>query len=730
MIQQAKWITCGSDCETPVIKKSFILDNPATGEIDVTGLGYFELYMNGRRVSDDYLVPVLSDYQKRSLQKLSYPITDTFSHRIYYLHYDLTEYICNGENVLEMILGNGWYRQYERVAEGTLSFGNELKALFSATFSSQSGSILVVNSDGSETYTSSFITYSNIYIGEVQDARLIKGSKNFHQVTVSPAPDAQLMIQTCPPDRIVRTIVPKLIKTTASVKIYDAGENISGWVRVNATGNAGDHITLRFSEEIDANGMLEFSSTSKGYVCASGKKQIQTDTFICNGMPQVFEPKFVFHGFRYFDISGSPDDLLIAVINSDVSNTSEFVSDSAALNWLYDAYIRTQLANMHSGVPSDCPHRERLGYTGDGQITSDSAMLLLSSHTFYEKWIYDILDCQDVVSGHIQHTAPFMGGGGGPGGWGCAVVVVPYIHYRHFGDYNLLNYCYSHMKKWVNYMKAHSENYLVVREEDGGWCLGDWAAIDKISIPEPFVNTCYFIKSLYILAKVAEILERHDDAKNYFTYIEQAKGALIENYFDFNTGSFCEGNQGADAFALDICLSDDNRTISNLVIKYEALKYFDTGFLGTDILVDVLFRYGYGTLAFNLLTSDKMGSYLWMKQHGATTLWEQFDGQGSHNHPMFGVPVRQLFNRFLGIQQTETSVSFRNIIISPVIPEGLNYACGKIGTMHGDISVSWHKEGCDVDLEAEIPKHVNATFVYKQINIDFHSGKNTVIFVK
>ncbi|WMJ23181.1 family 78 glycoside hydrolase catalytic domain [Paludicola sp. MB14-C6] len=723
MIQQAKWITCGSDCEAPVIKKTIVLDNPLSGEIDITGLGYFELYMNGRRVSDDYLVPALSDYQKRSLSKLTYPISDTFTHRIYYMNYDLTSYLCDGENVLEIMLGNGWYRQYERVAEGELSFGDELKALFSATFLSHSGSKVVVNSDGSETYTPSFIIYSNIFIGEVQDARLTNDETvTSHKVTVLPDPDAQLMLQTCPPDRIVRTIVPKLIKSTASLKIYDAGENISGWVRVKATGKEGDHIKLRFSEEIDENGMLDFSS--------SGVNQIQTDTFICNGKPQVFQPKFVFHGFRYFDISGNSDDLLAAVVNSDVSITSEFDSDNIALNWLYDAYIRTQLANMHSGVPSDCPHRERLGYTGDGQITSDSAMLLLNSNTFYEKWIYDILDCQDVVSGHIQHTAPFMGGGGGPGGWGCAVVVVPYVHYRHFGDRDLLNYCYSYMKKWVNYMMDHSENYLVVREEDKGWCLGDWAAVDEISIPEPFVNSCYFIKSLLILVKISKILEKPDDTKSYIAYIAKVKEALVDNYFDDNTGSFCQGDQGADAYALDICLLDDNRTILNLVAKYEALGYFDTGFLGTDILIDVLFRYGHGTLAFNLLTSDKMGSYSWMKQHGATTLWEYFDGRCSHNHPMFGAPVRQLFYRFLGIQQIETSVAFKNVIISPVIPEGLNSACGKISTLHGDICVSWYKDDCDVNLEVKIPKNVNAIFSYKGKDIALHTGMNTVIFKK
>lgn len=728
MIQQAKWITCGRDSAAPVIRKSFFLDGPISGEIDITGLGFFELSMNGVRVSDDRLVPALSDYQKRSLSKLTYPIADTFTHRIYYLHYDLTPYLRNGENVLEILLGNGWYRQYERVAEGDLSFGDRLKALFFASFPCRSGDTVVASSDGSETYTPSLITYSNIFTGEVQDARLIKGGEASRKVAVEPPPDARLVLQTCPPDKISRTIEPKLIGETASLKVYDAGENISGWVRVGAAGNAGDPITLRFSEEIDANGMLDFSSTGSGYTCASGKKQIQTDTFICDGTPRVFEPRFVVHGFRYFELSGDADDLLVAVVHADVSSQSEFDSDCAALNWLYEAYIRTQLDNMHSGVPSDCPHRERLGYTGDGQITSDSAMLLLDSREFYRKWISDILDCQDAASGHIQHTAPFMGGGGGPGGWGSAVVMVPYQYYRHFGDLHLLNHCYPYMKKWVDYMKVHSKDHIVVREEGGGWCLGDWAALDQIRIPESYVNTCYFVKALSVLVKIAGILQKPDDAKSYLASIAQSKQALADRYFDGETGSFCGGVQGADAFALDICLSDDKRTVSNLAAKYRALGYFDTGFLGTDILIDVLFRYGYGTLAFDLLTSDQTGSYLWMKRHGATTLWEYFDGHESHNHPMFGAPVRQLFYRFLGIRQTEASVAFKDITISPVIPEGLHYASGKIGTMNGDIRVSWRKYGHDVNLEAEIPEGISAAFLYKGKSIAFHTGKNSVIF--
>ncbi|MGI6270618.1 MAG: family 78 glycoside hydrolase catalytic domain [Candidatus Howiella sp.] len=729
MLKQAKWIKCRQECETPIIKKTFSLDSPKSGTIDISGLGFFELHINGKRVSEDYLVPAFSDYQERNLSGLLYPIHDTLSHRIYYMQYDISRFLQDGENTFEVILGNGWYRQKERTVEGKLWFGEELKAIFSAEITLTSGGSVTVNSDGTEVYSPYHITYSNLYIGEVHDARLSGNQGEPRRVEIDTKTRSELIKQTCPPDRIVRTITPRLIKDTGTLKIYDAGENISGWVRLRAAGKAGDKIILRFSEELTAECTLDFESAGGSCLCADGKNQVQSDVFICDGNEREFEPKFVFHGFRYFDVQGDAENLSVMVVNSDVPCSSEFGCDNEALNWLYDAYIRTELANMHSGVPSDCPHRERLGYTGDGQITADSAMLTLDSERFFEKWIYDITDCQDVNGGHIQHTAPFMGGGGGPAVWGGAVVAVPYAHYKHFGNTDLLKSCYPNMKKWVGYMKAHSENYLVLSEEKDGWCLGDWAAIGDMTISEPFVNTCFFIKCLHMMKKIAVILGESRDAVEYEEYTSRAGQAVTAKYYDEKSGSFCGGAQAADAFALDIGLDNDPRTLKNLVEKYEALGYFDTGFAGTDILVDVLIRRGCVNTAFRLLTSDKKGSYLWMKRQGATTLWEYFNGFASHCHPMFGAPVRQLFYAFLGIRQTEDSVGFQKIIISPVIPDGLNYAKGKITTKYGEIAVSWRKDNSRLCMDTSVPQGTDCTVRFNGETKKLLSGENRFIFV-
>ena len=244
---------------------------------------------------------------------------------------------------------------------------------------------------------------------------------------------------------------------------------------------------------------------------------------------------------------------------------------------MYMLFISTQLNNMHGSFPSDCPHRERLGYTGDGQLCAPAAMLMLDCKEFYKKWIQDIIDCQDKLSGHIQHTAPFMGGGGGPGGWGSAIITVPFAYYKQYGDIEILKQCYDSCFKWIYYLKNHCENGLVTHEEKDGWCLGDWCTREKTVIPESYVNSCYFVKNLLLMEEIAEILGKPQDADCFSALRADAERAIIENFFDPLTHHFEEGVQGADAYAV-WCGIGNEKTLDNIIKKYENLGYFDTGF--------------------------------------------------------------------------------------------------------------------------------------------------------
>lgn len=725
-LSRAKWIGARPECQSPVLIRRFDAGDVTDATLYVTGLGYFEARINGMAVTEDRFLPLVTDYEPRDLSKFIYPLSDHTTHRIYYSRFDVTGLIHEGENILTVQLGNGWYRQTERVAEGATSFGDVLKTIFSLQMTTPNGPVSI-DSDGTETWQGSQILYNQLFIGEVVDTT---APLCFEQgVKILPAPEASLVPQIGTPDRKIRSLSPKLVTTIGNRKIYDAGENISGLVRVYTRAPYGSRINLRYAENLWDNGELDFRSTGAlGHPCTSGRFQIMEDTFITDGTAQTFEPKFTWHAFRYFDIVGEFDDLEVLVIHSDCPVTARFDSPSEGLNYLYETFLRTQLNNMHGSIPSDCPHRERLGYTGDGQVCAEPAMMMLDTREFYRKWIQDILDCQDPVTGHVQHTAPLMGGGGGPGGWGCAMVIVPYRYYKMYGNDGMVEKCYEPMRHWVEYLKSHSENGLVVREEEGGWCLGDWCPLDEpMEIPIPYVNSCFFMKILEMLVELAPVAGHSEHIGEYEALRQTIGQAIRRDYFDPDAGSFAQNIQGADAYALWVGLAGEE-TARKLACHYDGLGHFDTGFLCTDVLAEVLCQYGHIDTLLKLLESEDMGSYLYMKRHGATTIWENWGRGNSEDHPMFGACVRQLFSSILGIGQADGSAGFTELRIAPQIPRNLPWASGSIRIPAGEVTVAWKKEENHIHFHIELPENTSARFIYGGIEHPMSPGVNDLTF--
>ncbi len=680
----AQWIAPSEATTVCMIQRNFALDHiPSDAILSVTGLGYFNAVLNGYPLGEEYFQPLVSDYHVREFENITYPCTDTFTHRIYYRQFPVSTLLKQGENRLELSLGGGFYVQNERVAEGDMGYGDRPICIFSL-----SAPGFEMTSDGSEVWYIGDLRWSNLFIGEHHDPT---APHVLHPVNVIRAPEAELTLQTAPPDRLIRTVKPTLLGIRGGRAVYDIGENTSGIVRIRTKRGYKGTVTLRFAENLTDCGTPDFATTGSDYECRSGMRQIMTDTFVCDGSERSFAPQFVWHAFRYFDVEGEIADAEMLVIHADLPVISAFESDSEGLNFLYDSYIRGQLSNIHGGIPSDCPHRERLGYTGDGQITAPTAMLLLDCKAFYRKWIRDILDCQDLKTGHVQHTAPFQGGGGGPGGWGCAIVLVPYDYWKQYGETDILADCYTPMLRWIAYLEAHSENGLVVREAEGGWCLGDWCTLETCRLPEPFVNTFYLVKSIRCLLEIADVLGISEH-RAYLQKLEaEAVTALRRTYFHPETGHWCDGTQGADAYAAALGLQD----VGVCADYYAKLGHFDTGFLATDVLCEVLFQNGYGEVAYKLLSGEECGSYLWMKRHGATTIWESWNG-GSHNHPMFGACTRQLFHGILGICQPENSAGWKHVTVKPFLPHNMNYAKGTLTLPTGNITVTLRRgaDGC------------------------------------
>ncbi len=716
LINGASMVLAKKSMETPVIVRKFRAEGAKHAEIALSSFGFFRLYINGKRVGDEYFLPSNSIYCKRNFESLTYPIKDEFTYRCYYTRYDILPYLNDGDNLLEIMLGNGWYRQTERVAEGDMSFGDALGAIYAIELSDIGGA-RVIQSDGSELCRDSHVLYSNLFHGEVIDCTKEGKADHTYQRVEKVSTDTAFCDEISPPDREIRRISPKCIGESNGKRIYDAGENVSGFAVVIPSGAAGERITVRYAEKISGS-ELDFLSTGSNYISKSGKAQIMEDSFISSGGGEL-EPYFVWHAFRYFEVEGGHSDVYVKVIHSDCRVSGRFNSSSAELNWLYDAFVRTQLDNMHGGVPSDCPHRERLGYTGDGQVCAPASMMLLDSKSFYDKWLCDIFDSQDKVSGHVNHTAPFAGGGGGPGGWGMAAITVPYNYYKIFDDISPAKKYYPLMKRWVKYLIRHSECGLLTHEEEGGWCLGDWCTLGQTVIPEEYVNTCLFVRALGFMRELADKLGEHIDTEMFENIADEAKRALVGKYFDESTGSFAGGIQGADAYALCIGLGDE-RTLENLKNKYDKLGHFDTGFLGTDILCEVLFANSAENIAYKLISSHDIGGYGYMMDIGATTLYESWQGDGSGCHPMFGAPARMLISAILGISRDTAG----GCLVAPRIPDGLEYAEGYTEIDGERLSVAWKKENGDIIFDISVPENIKCEFSYKGTSLALGQKSN------
>lgn len=697
-LDNLKWIAVPQNYETAIVRKYFNIQDKKRTEIYICGLGFFTLYVNGKKVSDELLNPVWSDYEKRNFADMLYPVHDTFTHRIYYRKYDISHLVCRGENVIAVELANGWYRQNQRNVEGKLSYGETLKL----SYAIMQGNQIVTQTDGTELCCASEITSSNIYYGEKHnlsqkqnwfDLKFDDG--NWNTVTLIDTPVAEKQLQNCPCDVVVRKIKPKLLSKQSNV--YDAKENITGYAVIKATSNT---VTVRYAECI--------TDDKPDFTSCGGENQIQQDVFINCTPNTLLRPRYSIHAFQYVEVTGGTVQH-IEVVHSNIKQTSYFTCNNDTVNRYYDAFVRTMLNNMHCGVPSDCPHRERLGYTGDGQLTAESAMLALDARLFYKKWIQDILDCQDIATGHVQHTAPFYGGGGGPSGWGGAIVFVPYVYYKLFGDKQILEQCFPYIIKWLNSMYSFTVDGLIAKEIDGGWCLGDWCAPEQMKVPADLVNTSLFVDALQKIDEMAQAIGANvllDDK------IAEYKTALKNKYT--KNGKCLLHGQGAELFLIDLELVDETE-MQNVNDYYKQLATFDTGIFATPLLVKLLCKTGYLQTAFDLLTSQKSGSFGMLQRFGTNTLWECFNDcyykVTSHNHHMFGASVKYLYEFFAGIQQDADSIGYDKVTITPPNIDGLYPLTCKLVIGDKSIFVKYKKTKCGLLAKIKL-RNVSARLVY------------------
>jgi len=412
VFDNADMLVFSKDVSAVLTRSAFFQKNAKKALLRITGLGYFEPYFNGRLLTDDKLMPPKTDYSARDLSRTQFPTFDVLSHRIYYYEYDVSSLLREGKNVIAAHIGAGWYADSKNPAEGMPVWGENALVF----------SLLLTHDDGKETeicskpentlWRMSYIRSTSLYYGEYHDYNFFDKNwaepefddEGWNRARVQKKPVSFFQKADFPADREIRRIIPKEIGRHAGRILYDLGEIAAGYpvIKAGDENSANIRITLRYADKILPDGALDLHYTG-------GEWRAQTDCFLlnkkCRGIS--VHAKFLWHASRYIELTGDGSVTEFICVHTDAKQVTEFLSDNNTLNRIFAAYVNTQLANIHGCIPSDCPHRERLGYTGDGQLSCGAAMSVFDMRGIYKKWLRDIRDCQDIESGHVQHTAPY-----------------------------------------------------------------------------------------------------------------------------------------------------------------------------------------------------------------------------------------------------------------------------------------------------------------------------------
>ena len=749
MFGNAEWVSPSEECRNPYLRKSFNIGEFKSAVITVCGLGFYNFYLNGEKATEDLFATFYTNYNE-----FVTPTERKLGHRIICQKYDITDKLSVGENVIGFMLGEGYYNCNPPSLPWRLFpvYGS-VKLCFNIEVTLKNGEVINILSDSEMKWHTSFITECEGFVlGETHDYNFEEVGWNtvgfddskWTNAVIAEAPVTNFTFTDCPPDRVIRKIIPEVVSKTDEYTLYDLKENVTGVPVLYNDGSFTGTVDIAVSE-------AETLWEKKPPNCRNMRQYFKATL---DKKERYFKPELTWLGCRYITVPAGVELSEFLVIHSDVKVTSSFTSSDKVLNWLYEAYVRTQLDNMHVGIPMDCPTEERAGYTGDGQLCCEAAMTMLDAKAFYRKWIDDIVDCQDKRTGRVDYTAPYIGRGGGPGGWGCAIVEVPYIHYKMYGDSELLHELYSNMMDYIKYMVDHSENGLVTSDEPGRWCLGDWCTARPITIPEPYVYTYFLIKFINRMLEISEVIGVSDTA--FLTETKKtSEEALVREYFNPETGDFCGTRderlnsvclsvtrekiekdylekdidfcgtyQATNAFALDLGLGNE-KTLENLVKYYEDYGMFDCGIFGTEVLLRVLFERGHSELAFKLMSGEGKFSFGAFMNGGATTLHEYWIDGRSFNHPMFGGCTKYLYQYILGIRQTEDSSAYDKVIVNPANISLAN-ASGELTTPHGVIKVAISREDDCEAFSVTVPGGISARFVYGDTEMTLKTGENLI----
>ena len=729
---------------SPFFQKSFeVAKKVKSATLAVCAPGTFEAYLDGEKIGDAVLLPAFTRYDRRCLYNV-FDVTDRFQN---------AAQNSAKERELAFALGHGWYDVRSIV---TWNFDAapwrdfpRVRAQLELVF--EDGTSQTVATDSSWTYSTSPVVFDCIRQGEIVDGRWKREILGNAVVVDAPIADERITAQNVAPSRVTEAFAAKSVKEVApGVWVVDAGRNVAGWARIKLAGQeAGDVVRFRYSERVDGKGAIERSDIDLHFMegtpenLTGYKGGFQTDFYFCNGGDdETFEPRFTYNGFQFIEVVGlrqapKPEDFTICVVNTDFASAGSFESSNELLNTIQQWTLNSYRSNYVAGYPTDCPHREKNGWTGDAQLAAELAMYNWENTVGYEKWVGDLCD-EQKADGNLPGIVP-TGEWGYPWGngpaWDSALVMIPWYLYVYRGDVRVLENSFDAMKKYVDYVTSRELPTGIVAHGLSDWCPA------KTTTPADVTSTGYYYLDAKIVAQTAKILGKDADFEKYSALAEKIRKSYNATIYKGDgaysvesiTAQSCPIHQGV---AAGLSLAEQAAVFERLLKAVEkADGRIDVGILGAKYVLRTLSEGGRHDVALAMALQEETPSYAHWIRNGAGTLWETWgDTKGSSlNHIMFGDISAWFFQSLAGIKLAGApdvvvasvapeGVGFKRFVVEPkcglneiAAPgrEPLTWARGVVESPYGEIVSEWrwNDERTKLTLNVVVPPNASACVV-------------------
>jgi alpha-L-rhamnosidase len=711
---------------SPLLRREFEVSKKVRrARVYISGLGWYELYINGKKVGDHVLDPATTDYHKRVL----------------YATYDVTDMVKTGQNAVGVMLGNGWFSE-----PGMLRYGDSPRLLVQMNIEFTDGTSNSIKTDQTWKTSGGPITRNDLWGGETYDARLEKqgwkkagcDDSGWAKAVVKSSPGGRMVSQLMPAIKVNQIIKPvKHTNPKLGVYVYDMGQLFGGWARIYVKGPEGTEVSIKYSEGIfPDSGLLDKRNHPT---------PLETDYYILKGDPkgETYEPRFTYHPVRYVQIEGYPGkptihDLEGRVVCSSVDMAGDFECSNPLLNQIHRNVVWT-FTNGLFGIPLDCLHREHWAWT-DPATVAGTLYPRKYMPLFWTKWLQDIKDAQRT-DGAVPDICPSYTTDKSDPAWGGNYPILLCYLYQYYEDKRLLEEHYEGIKHWLEYLSSISDNYIVTKGHYGdhmlpGFKPGDEQFISK-ETPPPLVWTGYYYRGALVASQIATVLGKNEEAGQYADLAERIKEAYNQKWLNKDTHQYATGSQTANFLPLALgIIPEENKAgvvqnlVNDIIEKYQF--HHHTGNTGTTCMIDTLTEYGRGDIMYKIATQTTYPGWGYMVSQGATTIWENWGlDQGEESMIMWATIDEFFYNDLAGIKGPDyhgprfMTPGFRQIEIKPYVLGDLTYASGSIKTVRGMVSSSWKIMDDSVILEVTIPVNSEAKVCVPKIGLKNVSVKES-----